>query len=200
MEIKPYWNQQLWETEEQFDEVSVYYYINKIVKLKDAQRKYPWLTGKHNSSAIIRANNFSRAGGIANFMSERKKRFDGYTENQRKREIMQENVGSFLYNDYLQSDYWKELREKVLVRDNRQCVLCKNQNNLHVHHNSYRERGFGIEKEMPHLITLCEQCHRVFHEQMLYNSTIHLFFPKELDELYKKKQENEFPGLKYKPF
>lgn len=67
------------------------------------------------------------------------------------------------YNDYMLSDVWKAKRNKVLIRDNYQCQLCKTKLTTftaHVHHKSYKY--FGNEP-LHHLITLCKPCHEKIH-------------------------------------
>lgn len=60
------------------------------------------------------------------------------------------------YNRFLQTRWWKNLRKKVLERDNYSCVKCKSRVNLHVDHIVYP--GFGHETP-EHLQTLCWKCH-----------------------------------------
>ena len=38
------------------------------------------------------------------------------------------------YKSYLESDEWKTKRESILIRDSYKCRVCKNNNNLEVHH------------------------------------------------------------------
>lgn len=66
------------------------------------------------------------------------------------------------YEGYLQSDTWKEIRQKRLEFDNRQCVCCCGTENLRVHHITYDRVG-GSEYDYD-LITLCDDCHRRLHE------------------------------------
>lgn len=65
------------------------------------------------------------------------------------------------YYDYLQSDHWTQLREKILERDNRACVVCGRNNNLQVHHKVYRPRLEDAALE--DLETLCRTCHAQQH-------------------------------------
>jgi len=64
------------------------------------------------------------------------------------------------YKEYLQTEHWKNIRKKVLAKARYKCQLCNNKNNLHVHHNTYENRG---NERLEDLIVLCEDCHTKFH-------------------------------------
>jgi len=66
------------------------------------------------------------------------------------------------YEDYLQTDEWKEKREQALDRDSYRCRLCNTDKNLHVHHRTYQRRG---NEDLDDLTTLCNECHEAFHER-----------------------------------
>jgi hypothetical protein len=65
------------------------------------------------------------------------------------------------YQDYLMTDHWKTVRELRLTIDGRRCRLCRSTERLQVHHSTYERRGC---EEMDDLITLCGDCHQMFHE------------------------------------
>lgn len=65
------------------------------------------------------------------------------------------------YQDYLESDEWKQRREWVLEDAGHRCQVCNAPNDLHVHHRTYERRG--CEKPGD-LTVLCAECHRLFHE------------------------------------
>ena len=76
---------------------------------------------------------------------------------------------SFKYKDYLKTEYWINLRNKILKRDNYRCTKCGSKRNLQVHHKKYR----GYYKELPKdLITLCSMCHWYQHS---YLRKVHIF-------------------------
>jgi hypothetical protein len=65
------------------------------------------------------------------------------------------------YKEYLQSEQWRQNREKRLQIDGRMCAVCGSKKDLNVHHISYRNIGNeNIEKD---LITLCHPCHAMLH-------------------------------------
>lgn len=89
--------------------------------------------------------------------------------------------GNQEYDEYLQSDTWKQKRKERLEYDDNKCTCCNSDENLQVHHITY-ERGLGNE-EKEDLITLCKECHMKLHE-------LHDMKKPELDkarEIYKQK-------------
>ena len=61
----------------------------------------------------------------------------------------------------LDRDSYRDLRMKVLSRDNWKCQRCGRMNDLHVHH--IRSRGQLGSDRVENLITLCALCHREHH-------------------------------------
>ena len=67
------------------------------------------------------------------------------------------------------SDYytkkWKDLRKKVLDRDNHTCTKCKGKNKiLHCHHLYYTSGRLRYEYPISALVTLCKECHENAHK------------------------------------
>lgn len=65
------------------------------------------------------------------------------------------------YVSYLQSEWWKEQREKALERAQHKCQLCNSPHDLHVHHRTYDNIGCEQPED---LTTLCKSCHYWFHK------------------------------------
>ncbi len=65
------------------------------------------------------------------------------------------------YGLYLESDKWKQIRQKILERDGYKCRICGANYNLHIHHLTYK-RLYDENKD--DLITVCESCHKAYHE------------------------------------
>lgn len=65
------------------------------------------------------------------------------------------------YSVYLQTKVWQKKRKIVLENDCHRCRLCNSNKHLEVHHRTYE--SIGIEK-FTDLITLCHECHSVFHK------------------------------------
>ena len=64
------------------------------------------------------------------------------------------------FYQYIKTQAWEEMRQKVFRRDGFQCVVCKEAKNLNVHHITYD--NLGAEKESD-LVTLCRDCHEKVH-------------------------------------
>jgi len=65
------------------------------------------------------------------------------------------------YYAYLQTDTWKQKRDRVVKRDMGRCRICNSSKFLNVHHRKYPE-VYG-EELLIDLITLCKVCHELFH-------------------------------------
>lgn len=59
---------------------------------------------------------------------------------------------------YYKTAQWRKLRERCLVRDYRQCVLCTSTRRLTAHHIIARQDGG--EDAIGNLVTLCHECHQ----------------------------------------
>lgn len=70
------------------------------------------------------------------------------------------------YSEYLKTDHWQELRNRMLKRSGYKCQLCNASSTLHVHHRTYERKGY---EELSDLIVLCAKCHAKFHDK--YAST-----------------------------
>lgn len=66
------------------------------------------------------------------------------------------------YREFLNSEYWKRVRAKVLKRDNYKCVICGSKFELQVHHDSYKNH-FREHLHLGDLMTLCKCCHKEHH-------------------------------------
>jgi hypothetical protein len=69
---------------------------------------------------------------------------------------------TFDYKQYLKSDKWKAIRNKILEKFNGTCVVCDAQTQVDVHHKTYKNIGHENEDD---LIVLCRTCHAKFHEK-----------------------------------
>jgi hypothetical protein len=73
-----------------------------------------------------------------------------------------EELRAMAYSDYLQTPEWQEKRKKSLKWAGFHCQICKSDAHLNVHHNTYERLGCELPSD---LITLCEACHTLFHQQ-----------------------------------
>lgn len=67
------------------------------------------------------------------------------------------------YDDYLQTDVWRELRNKRLTIDFHRCRQCGTGINVEVHHIKYPDI-WGTENVEDDLVTLCASCHARVHQ------------------------------------
>lgn len=65
-----------------------------------------------------------------------------------------------VYEAYMESPAWREIRGLVIARDGGACRACGAGEGLHVHHIHYKSLGREDGRE---LITLCLGCHRLEH-------------------------------------
>lgn len=65
------------------------------------------------------------------------------------------------YSEYLQTPEWAKKRIKALRFAQFRCQLCNSKENLNVHHRTYERIGCEL---LGDLITLCQECHVVFHQ------------------------------------
>ncbi len=65
------------------------------------------------------------------------------------------------YAAYLQTDHWKGVRLRVLVRDRNICQGCLSEPATQVHHLTYAHRGDELLFE---LTSLCDSCHERAHQ------------------------------------
>ena len=70
------------------------------------------------------------------------------------------------FQDYYQTDEWKEKSEKRKAIDHYMCAVCGSDECLQVHHRHYR--SFGHENVEKDLITLCRKHHAEVHENKDY--------------------------------
>lgn len=68
------------------------------------------------------------------------------------------------YREFLKSDYWQDVRNKVLTRDNHTCQKCNSVRSLQVHHLSYLHHRDELN-HLEDLITVCRECHRKLHHR-----------------------------------
>lgn len=69
------------------------------------------------------------------------------------------------YNNFLDSWWWKHLRDKEVKRQGNKCKACGNKKFLHLHHFNYRYKYSGkTSKVTKDTVVLCSGCHKLFHE------------------------------------
>ena len=62
---------------------------------------------------------------------------------------------------------WKELRNRIYIRDKKRCVRCgdgpRDGKDLHVHHLLYIKDKEPWDVPEYYLVTLCVECHKLEH-------------------------------------
>ena len=66
------------------------------------------------------------------------------------------------YQDYLQTDHWKEVSKAVKAKAGYKCQVCNSPHDLQAHHRTYEHRGSELQ-HLADLVCLCRRCHSVFH-------------------------------------
>ena len=85
-----------------------------------------------------------------------------YQEYSKTKELRKHEIGGAFYNNYLNSDHWREIRADAKVAAGYKCQLCLSNGKLNVHHKSYA----NINKEsLDDLMVLCDECHRKHHSK-----------------------------------
>lgn len=59
------------------------------------------------------------------------------------------------YEEYLESDLWKTIRDNVLLRDGGKCRVCQGRTKVAVHHRNYDSATMSGD-DLESLITLCK--------------------------------------------
>ncbi len=67
------------------------------------------------------------------------------------------------YQEQLLDPRWLNKREIILDRDGNQCQVCLSDKELHVHHKIYLTGRDAWDYLDEYLITLCGNCHALFH-------------------------------------
>jgi 5-methylcytosine-specific restriction endonuclease McrA len=74
------------------------------------------------------------------------------------------------YDELLSKPEWKNIRLRIINRDNNMCRSCGCTNDLQVHHKQYHKSRTDGEFKKPwqyqekYLITLCKSCHQKGHK------------------------------------
>lgn len=70
------------------------------------------------------------------------------------------------YSDKLKDPRWQRKRLEILQRDNFTCWYCgDNKSTLHIHHETYFKNMEPWEIYDECLTTVCEDCHKFWHEE-----------------------------------
>lgn len=78
----------------------------------------------------------------------------------------EKRMTSMTYREQLLHPNWQRKRMEILQRDDFTCKCCYDtESTLHVHHKQYVKGRLAWEYPNNELVTLCEECHELMHEQ-----------------------------------
>jgi len=75
-------------------------------------------------------------------------------------EIVDEPDEIINYDEYINSEDWRLLKQDILKSANFRCQLCSSGDKLRLHHNTYERLGHELRSDV---VILCERCHSIFH-------------------------------------
>jgi len=75
-------------------------------------------------------------------------------------------ISSLEYKEFLQTRYWKIIRELAIEKACKRCELCYSQTKLNVHHKTYDHHYEEHKYYKTDLIVLCQECHSKFHNKL----------------------------------
>ena len=80
------------------------------------------------------------------------------------------------YHAYLESEQWKQ-KAAAKKRENPRCSLCNRTSKvMHTHHRTYVRCGNEAEFD---LTVLCDDCHKMFHQNYDYSDNAGCFIPRQ---------------------
>lgn len=100
---------------------------------------------------------------VLQFATEAKKVKNYIDAREQAKKYIRGDLKKMPYNEYLQTEHWKEISNKRKHMDWNKCVLCGSESKLNAHHRSYKNKG--TVDEINDLITLCNNCHSKFHNK-----------------------------------
>lgn len=84
--------------------------------------------------------------------------------------------------EFLYTIYWKDVRFNVLYEHGWKCLFCGTEDNLQIHHRTYKNHGLEHKREVQQkdLMIACETCHKKIHGFIL-----------NYDDIYNEDEEYE---------
>lgn len=75
------------------------------------------------------------------------------------------------YNEYLESDHWKELKKRYWAsKSPKYCIVCKKIDFVPIfHHRTYKNLG---NERLMDLVLVCRDCHRIIHDNFNKNFSV----------------------------
>ena len=114
---------------------------------------------KYNDSPRAQANR-AMSGGRP-YKQKKYKRKSRRVEDSRHAEPAKRKDTKLGYQQYLDSDRWKEKRDRIMKKAGGKCRFC-GKTATAVHHETYKRRG--REKDVD-LTAVCDHCHAMLHRK-----------------------------------
>ena len=92
------------------------------------------------------------------------------------------------YKNVLKSKKWQDIRKFVFNRDGNKCLKCSSTDNLNAHHLYYYKGQNPLNTPVEHIVTLCNRCHKIEHEEHDFKSNIVQGKNPKPNKRYKKKK------------
>jgi 5-methylcytosine-specific restriction endonuclease McrA len=109
------------------------------------------------------------------------------------RDELLKKLGYQSYAQYLTSELWKQIREKVLQEKGQTCTLCSSKATV-IHHNSYCEKALTGEY-LTQMFPLCFKCHHIIEhtsdgKKRTRFLDVKIQFNKKYGQMKKRKKES----------
>lgn len=86
-------------------------------------------------------------------------RANGFATTYGERDELIEELGFKNYRQYIDSELWQKIRQRVLNRDHWHCRFCGRGGSAVVHHIQYTKSNLS-GRSLKHMVTVCPECHR----------------------------------------
>ena len=90
------------------------------------------------------------------------KSFDKLKATAKDNEVLENNLRSMKYSNFLKTRYWQTIREYMIRTADNKCSACGSTKKLNVHHKTYEHHGSEIF-HLEDLVVLCATCHKKAH-------------------------------------
>lgn len=129
------------------------------VRIKALAKTYGWSRDKHEAQACRECQRAEReAKRLAEFERYANKYSGAPTSAERIER--QRHLKTMPYAEFLTTPEWHKTRGRALHRAGYACQVCYSNEDLHVHHRTYVNRGSEMDSD---LTVLCAECHELFH-------------------------------------
>jgi len=103
------------------------------------------------------------------------------------RDAILKEIGFSSYSDFLNSEYWKRIKEKAFNRKYyHKCSICGSYSNIELHHKHYDLMGNA--NELNAILPVCRLHHELIHEYQKLTNTSLRFASREVPKLYRLNQ------------